>query len=82
MVIHSIEGAGVVSQLVPLLICAYRQDMRRTKTGILSIRPLRHKTCLIIQTTRCFTLSVHGTQIKVCRSTWDSYHCFFPLGNK
>ena len=52
------EHSSVVSVSVPLLICVafYHQDLRWSKTNILSSRSERFKTSLIINTTSCFIL--------------------------
>ena len=69
-VFHLMKIAGVVSESVPPLICvsSYRWEFRRFKTGILSTRSLCNNTCLLINTTDCFTQPCHRTEIRVSRS--------------
>ena len=70
------EHSSVVSKSVPPLICvsSYHRDLRRFKACILSTRAVNNKTCLLINTTRCFTLPFHSTESRVSRSNWNSSH--------
>lgn len=69
-----IHNTGVVSECVSLLTCvsSYQQDLRRLKTNILSTRSESDKACLLINTTRCLTLSFCSTDIRISRAKLDS----------
>lgn len=63
---------------VPLLVRV--PPHHRFKTGILSTRSVSNKTCRFINTTKCFPLHFHSSEICVDTSNWDSYIVFFYWG--
>lgn len=76
--IHSMESA-VVSESVPSLICVSpnHRGLRQFKISNLSTGSGSNKTCLLINTTSCFTLPLHSTEIRISRSNWGTvFLCF------
>ena len=78
--------SGVVSDPVPPLACvrSNQRDSKRFKTHILSTRSLSNKTCVLINTTCCFTwvqllYVFHSTALRFFKSNWDSCGCFFAF---
>ena len=70
---HSLNGERwYFIKVVSLLMCVppYQQDLRLFKT-----------TWLLIDTSGCFTLPFHDTEIWAARPKVDSYCCFFSLNS-
>lgn len=71
--------SAVVSESVPSLICVSpnHRGLRQFKISNLSTGSGSNKTWLLINTTSCFTLPFHSTEIRISRSNWGTvFLCF------